>query len=63
MSNNKQSSLEFILNNIHLKDSLKWPEIIQQAKAMHKEEIERAFNEGEKFLEKTVALSKVSSYL
>ena len=47
MSNNKQSSVEFILNNIHLKDSLKWPEIIEQAKAMHKEEIKQAIMFGD----------------
>ena len=46
MSNNKQSSVEFILNNIHLKDSLKWQEIIEQAKAMHKEEIMQTLNDG-----------------
>ena len=40
MSNNKQSSVEFILDNLHLKDSLKWAEIIQQAKEMHQKEIE-----------------------
>ena len=46
MSNNKQSSVEFILNNIHLKDSLKWQDIIEQAKAMHNKEIEKAFDNG-----------------
>jgi hypothetical protein len=46
MSNNKKSSVEFILNNIHLKDSLKWPEIIEQAKAMHREEHEKTWDES-----------------
>jgi hypothetical protein len=54
MSNNKQSSVEFILNNIHLKDSLKWQDIIEQAKAMHKEEIEKVsedwWNEGASYM-------------
>ncbi len=42
-----QSSIEFLLDNLHLKDSLKWMDIVEQAHAMHEEEIERAFNEGE----------------
>lgn len=42
MSNNKKSSVEFILDNLHLKDSLKWAEIIKQAKSMHREEIKEA---------------------
>lgn len=43
--NNKQSSVEFIINNLHLKDSLKWAEIIAEAKAIHKEEtIDFAFS-------------------
>ena len=39
MSNNKQSSIEWLIDNLYLKDSLKWIEIIEQAKAMHKEEM------------------------
>ena len=39
MSNNKQSSIEWLIDNLYLKDSIKWEEIIEQAKAMHKEEI------------------------
>ena len=39
MSNKKQSSIEWLIDNLYLKDSLKWEEILEQAKAMHKEEI------------------------
>ena len=46
MSNNKQSSVDYLLENIHLKDSLKWVDIIEQAKAMHKQEIMDAFGVG-----------------
>ena len=42
MSNNKQSSVEWLLDNLHLQHSTKWTEIVEQAKAMHKEEIEDA---------------------
>ena len=42
MSNNKQSSVEWLLDNLHLQHSTKWTEIVEQAKAMHKQEIEDA---------------------
>ena len=38
----KQSSIEWLIDNLYLKDSLKWEEILEQAKAMHKEEIMEA---------------------
>lgn len=46
MSNNKQSSIEWLIDNLYLKDSLKWEEILEQAKAMHKEEIKEAREDG-----------------
>jgi predicted metal-dependent phosphoesterase TrpH len=47
MSNNKQSSVEWLLDRIEDVDSAKiWEEIKQQAKAMHKDEIERAHYDG-----------------
>ena len=46
MSNNKQSSIEWLIDNLYLKDSLKWIEIIEQAKATHKEEMEHFFKRG-----------------
>jgi hypothetical protein len=49
MSNNKQSSVEYLLENLHFKDSLKWAEVIEQAKAMHKEEIINATIYGNRF--------------
>lgn len=40
MSNNKKlSSIEWLIDNLYLKDSIKWIEIMEQAKAMHREEI------------------------
>lgn len=42
----KQSSLDFILENLHLINSTKWKDIIDQAKAMHKEEIMEANSIG-----------------
>ena len=44
--NNKQSSVEWLLDNLHLQHSTKWPEIVERAKAMHKEEIENAWWAG-----------------
>ena len=44
MSNNKQSSIEWLIDNLYLKDSLKWEEITEKAKALHKEEIVNACN-------------------
>jgi len=46
MSNNKQSSVAWLIDNLYLKDSLKWQEVIEQAKAMHKEEIEKTYVKG-----------------
>jgi len=47
MSNNKQSSVEWLLDRIEDVDSAKiWGDIKKQAKAMHKEEIEEAFANG-----------------
>ena len=46
MSNNKQSSVDYLIDHLYLKDSLKWQEVIEQAKAMHEMEIRFAFNEG-----------------
>ena len=48
MSNNKQSSIDYLLDHLHYKDSLKWAEVIEQAKAMHKEEIKDAYYDGSK---------------
>lgn len=46
MNNNKQSSVEWLLDNLHLQHSTKWTEIVEQAKAMHKKEIEKAWWAG-----------------
>ena len=47
MRNNKQSSVEWLIDNLYLKDSLKWQEVIEKAKAMHKEEIIKAVTFGQ----------------
>ena len=49
---NKQSSIEFLLENLHLQHSTKWDEIVEQAKAMHKEEIMDAHIEGQRVFDK-----------
>lgn len=46
MSNNKKSSIDWFIDNLYLKDSLKWNEIIEQVKAMQKNEIMEAFKKG-----------------
>ena len=55
MSNNKQSSVEWLMEKIATKDSdsfiamsfyIAFKEEFEQAKAMHKEEIENAYDEG-----------------
>ena len=51
MSNNKQSSVDYLIDNLYLKDSLKWCEIIEQAKAMHKREMEHFFKMGMSLVE------------
>jgi uncharacterized protein HemY len=51
MSNNKQSSVEYLLENLHFKDSLKWAEVIEKANAMHKEEMEHFFKMGMSLVE------------
>ena len=49
MSNNKQSSIEYLMDKLFdpssmVKEQLEW---FEQAKAMHKEEIENAHLEGQ----------------
>lgn len=46
MSNNKKSSIYWLICNIYLKDSLKWEEVIEQAVEMHKDEIEESYHQG-----------------
>ena len=43
----KQSSIEWLIDNLYLKDSLKWENIIEQAKEIHKEEIINAWKQGD----------------
>jgi hypothetical protein len=62
MDNKKLSSIEWLIDNLYLKDSLKWEEILEQAKAMHKEEMINAVDgfplanrnlDGSEYYEKT----------
>ena len=46
MSNNKQSSVEWLANYIKGISSLNHDEVIEQAKAMHKEEVKEAYWNG-----------------
>ena len=39
----QQTALDFLLGNIHLIHSLKWNDIIEQAKQMEKEQIMKAY--------------------
>lgn len=42
----QQTAVEWLAENIHLLHSLKWNDIIEQAKAMEKEQIIDAFDTG-----------------
>lgn len=46
MSNKKQTSLEWLFDQIIHSDSKNWIDFYNKAKAMHKEEIMKAFNKG-----------------
>ena len=37
----KQTAVEFLLDNMHYSTSTKWQDIIQQAKAMEKEQMDK----------------------
>ena len=49
MSNNKQSSVDWLANYIKGISSLNHDEVIEQAKAMHKEESQKIFECGRNF--------------
>jgi len=42
----KQTAVEFILNNVHLKNTLYWHHLVEQAKKIEKEQIIDAFGVG-----------------
>jgi hypothetical protein len=49
MKNNnmeKQTAVDWLIDNIHYLHSTKWNDIIEQAKAMEKEQILQALNDG-----------------
>ena len=49
MSNNKQSSVEWLYEKMFMHRGLITIEEFEQAKAMHKEEITQAFDEGQEY--------------
>ena len=46
MEQRKQTAVEFLIDNIYLLNSLKWNDIIDQAKQMEKEQIKEAYVDG-----------------
>jgi hypothetical protein len=42
----KQTAVEWLIDNLHYLHSTKWNDILEQAKAMEKEQIGRAYQEG-----------------
>jgi hypothetical protein len=46
MSNKKQSSIDWLFEQVWINPVSKLPEILEQAKAMHKEEIRVAYMDG-----------------
>ena len=47
MSNKKQSSIDWLFEQVWINPVSKLPEILEQAKAMHKEEIVNAYQAGD----------------
>jgi hypothetical protein len=47
MSNNKQqTAVEWLVDNLHYLHSTKWDDIVERAKAMEKEQIIEAYQQG-----------------
>lgn len=58
----KQSSIEWLIDNLYLKDSLKWENIIEQAKEIHKEEIINAWKQGDGQYDKVAEKMSIEYY-
>lgn len=58
----KRSSIEWLIDNLYLKDSLKWENIIEQAKEIHKEEITQAWKKGDGQYDKVAEKMSVEYY-
>ena len=58
----EQSAIDWLLEQAYLISSTKWPEIIEQAKAMEKEQIIEAFNSGQAKEASDVFWTKGESY-
>ena len=44
---NKETAVEFLLDNMHYSTSTKWQDIIEQAKKMEEEQIIEAWEDGQ----------------
>ena len=44
---NKQTAVEFLLDNMHYSTSTKWQDIIEQAKKMEEEQVIEAWEDGQ----------------
>jgi hypothetical protein len=42
----KQTAVEYLLDNLYLRDTLKWKDIEESAKAMEREQIEDSYDAG-----------------
>ena len=43
MATKKQTAVEFLLNNVHLKNTHYWPHLVDQAKRIESEQVEAAY--------------------
>lgn len=58
----KRSSIEWLIDNLYLKDSLKWENIIEQAKEIHKDEIINAWKQGDGQFDKVAEKMSLEYY-
>jgi alpha-amylase/alpha-mannosidase (GH57 family) len=58
----EQSAIDWLLEQDYLITSTKWPELIEKAKAMEKEQIIEAFNSGQAKEASDVFWTKGESY-
>ena len=61
MEQRKQTAVEFLIDNIYLLNSLKWNDIIDQAKQMEKQQIIKAYANGVVKIGRASCRERVSS--
>jgi len=44
---NKQTAVDFLIDNLHYLHSTKWNDILKECKEMEKEQIKEAFQKGQ----------------